>query len=72
MGWHCDISALLSLAMNTDSKQRKAAALSLVEAMRTDSGFPDGIDQIATRAEQKYGRGVAAEIHGIVVELGLR
>lgn len=72
MGWDCDISALLSLAMNTDSKQRKAAALSLVEAMRTETSFPDGIDQIATRAEQKYGHGVAAEIHGIVVELGLR
>ena len=72
MGWDCDISALLSLAMNTDSKQRKAAALCLVEAMRSDTAFPDGIDQIAARAEQKYGCGVAAEVHGIVSELGLR
>lgn len=72
MGWDCDISALLSVAMNTDSKQRKAAALTLVEAMRSDIGFPDGIDQIAARAEQKYGNGVAAEIHEIVVQLGLR
>ena len=72
MGGDCDISALLTVAMNTESKQRKAAALTLVEAMRSDPGFSEGIDGIAARAEQKYGFGVAAEIRGIVTELGLR
>ncbi len=71
MGGDCDISALLALAMNTQSKQRKAAALSLVEAMRSRTGLPEGIDTIAAQAEQKYGQGVAAEMRDIVVELGL-
>ena len=56
MGVDHDISALLSEAMNTHPPgHRKAAALTLVEAMRRTRGGIESLDELAEAAARKYG-----------------
>ena len=66
-----DVAALLSLAMNATSKERKAAALTLAAALQQMEALPEQFGSIIADAKRTYGDDVAAEVRAIVTELRL-
>ena len=66
-----DVTALLSLAMSTTSKHRKAAALMLANAMRKATVVHEALGRIAEEAGSRYGDEAAAEVRAIASELRL-
>jgi hypothetical protein len=66
-----DVTALLSLAMNATSRERKTAALVLANAVRTTPALHDILGKIAVEAGHRYGDGTAAQVHVIASELHL-
>ena len=64
-----EVSALLSVAMNERCKTRKAAALALIDVLRT--GDPtDAASRVAHVADQRQG-GVGAEVLVLAKQFGL-
>lgn len=66
-----DITALLSVAMRTTSRHRKAAALALAGAMRRGGAVHDDIEAVAGEAGRRFGVRAAAEVHALAAELRL-
>ncbi len=66
-----DVTALLSIAMNTTSRHRKAAALALAGAVRRAVAVHDRIEAVAAEAGARYGAGAAAEVRALAAELRL-
>ena len=66
-----DVAALLSLAMNATSKERKAAALVLAEAMRKATPIHEALGTIAAEAGGRYGEETAVQVRAIALELHL-
>jgi hypothetical protein len=66
-----DVAALLSLAMNATSKERKAAALTLAAALRRGEARPEEFGGIIADAARTYGVDVAAEARAMATELRL-
>lgn len=65
-----EVSALLSVAMNERCKTRKAAALALIEVLRT--GDPtEAASRVAHVADQRQGSGVGAEVLVLARQFGL-
>ncbi len=66
-----DVTALLSLAMNATSKERKAAALVLANAVRRTPAMHEALGTIAAEAGRRYGDETAAQVRAIASELHL-
>ena len=66
-----DVTALLSLAMNATSKERRAAALMLANAVRRTPAVHPALDAVAVEAGRRYGEAAAAQVRAIASELHL-